>query len=171
MYKANRDAADAAQSAAITANKSLVLTQQMFKASQAAAFDCQMRYEAIAKYFLMECVNKGQVSATQIIGEAHFTRYEVKKMVQNERRQLNRSLVMKGSSFAEIFPIGDAPLGGYDWEWMSEQHITADISFSYNNGVERTTQFECWGWIARDRNSGFTDCDNAKAINAEDHRP
>jgi hypothetical protein len=159
---ASEIAAHAAQVSAQTATDTLKLTQKMFIASQAAGFDCQSDYHTDQQRMVIECTNRGAIDAREINGEARFIRTENGHVVQNDRRQIAQSLVLKGGKFAKIFPIN---MPQFSWEWMSKQGMTIMISFTYENGIERASQSECWSLILQDRAWSFGDCDNANAIN------
>lgn len=139
------------------------VTRKALIATSSAVFDCHAELQGGANGLVVACRNKGITPATAVSANLTFVRDENDKEVQVVKRELQRTAIPNDDEFAFVIPIPNAKL---DWDWISKQAMTANLSFTYNNGVEVVPERDCWG-LAVERKSHeweVTDCQNAHAL-------
>ncbi len=146
------------------------VTRKALIAANAAVFSCQAQLPGGVNGFVVECRNQGSAPATEISANLSFARDEQGKQVQLVSRTLTRAAVVKGDEFAFIVPVG-AP-NPPNWDWVSTQSITANVIFSYNNGIETIHERDCWALVIEKQERAWTvtDCENASAINKAENQ-
>jgi RES domain-containing protein len=143
--------------------KALELSRNMFHASQAAVFTCQMMVQFEASRVLVECRDVGQISATDVHGEAILTRGQREGA---QKRTISRDLVLKGDVFSAFYPINVPAPGPTQFDWIARQHLKIETTFTYNDGFEVKSQSYCGTLLVdvKQRNYGPTDCEIAKEL-------
>jgi hypothetical protein len=108
------------------------------------------------------CLNKGNTSAANVLGEAEFMRSTGAGNAQYEKRQINVGVVTKGDGIPIVFPTRSK----MSWEWLSRQKMKVSVSFSYDNGIQRASQSYCWELFIDtvQHSSTFTQCENRDAF-------
>lgn len=143
--------------------QSFELSKNMFRASQAAVFTCQMMVQFEASRVLVECRNVGQISATDVRGEAILTRGRnapPKKLI------ISSAFISKGETFSVFYPVDVPSPGPTQFNWIARQHIRIETNFRFNDGFEVKPQSFCGALYVdvKQRSYGGTDCEIAKEL-------
>lgn len=139
------------------------VTRKALIATEAAVFDCTANFQADQRRFIVECRNKGAAPATAMTADLRFVRTQNGKAAQRVEKKIERVAVTKDNIFTFIVPLSVSQI---NWDWASTQSMQADLSLSYNNGIEMVSENDCWALVLERENHAWTvtDCENARAI-------